>query len=164
MCTITDERIEFKEFTGMPCSKFAKEVKIDRYFNYTSFKNSNGYPRVLVDYELKMCNTMKEEGKKIKLQPLSNEVTIDGNKVEGFPVAGKIKETKCRTRKIPTWLDTEIRYHHARVEISGFLEKKGKLFDGISEPLSKCASSDDYMTRISYAQDCKLEVSFVRIP
>jgi len=156
-CTIKDTRVEFKDFLDKPCKEFETNYKIERNGSLSGY-NIDGYPQIKVEYKYKICNDNDEMKKKIRLTKSETFSMVDDEKVDGLNDGGNMEGGKCRNNVVTTRIDSGTRIHSATAQISGFLFKGGKLFDGNQNPLVQCLANTKYQSRLEYDDDCDVQV------
>lgn len=156
-CTIKDTRVEFKDFLDKPCKEFETNYKIERNGSLSGY-NIDGYPQIKVEYKYKICNDNDEMKKKIRLTKSETFSMVDDEKVDGLNNGGNMEGGKCRNNVVTTRIDSGTRIHSATAQISGFLFKGGKLFDGNQNPLVQCLANTKYQSRLEYDDDCDVQV------
>jgi len=159
-CIITDERPEFYEFKNLDCRKFTGvyDIDIEKVENrtYSGVINENGYPQINVQYKWQMCNLNSNPNEDVQISSQTSYAKLEQEE-QLINKSGHISQGNCRTHKISTFMDTEVRYHKLSTYMEGFLKIGDKIYD--TEPNDKvvCQDYNFYRTRIRRSDDCKLE-------
>ena len=128
------------------CSNVARVSQNDSMIIYT---NQSQY---------KVCNNNDEQRKRIRIDLSQTKTKVGKETVKGIK-GGNILGGKCRKSSVTATLNSKQRYHNASLQLSGFLFKGGKLFNGEKASLVQCLASSNYQTRLQYDDDCGVKVS-----
>lgn len=105
-----------------------------------------------------MCNLNRNSNEFVKISSQESYAKLEHEK-QPINKSGHIGQGKCRTYKISSQMDTEVRYHTLSTFVKGFLMIDDKIYNTEPNDNVVCKDYKFYRTRVRRSDDCKLEVS-----